>query len=238
MTGDGHPGRARSSARSPNTPVTATAPQQNGGFVVTGSFMLVNSAGQPLLTTGPGQRDHARGPHAGHRPAVRRHRPDQRRRRHRQRADQPVHQAGHRQQALLQPLQLAAHDGGPVRRLARVAAASTARATRLRGPARPGPVRLRRLQQRSRQADPSANLVRHRPRRSRPARRGRGSRSRATPCRLRSGTARRWPRRSVPRSQTPDPAAGPDEHQCTFKVTLVARSGAVPVSPRGVHDPR
>lgn len=29
----------------------------------------------------------------------------------------------------------------------------------------------------------------------------------------------------------PDPAAGPTSTQCTFKVTLVARSGSVPVSP-------
>ncbi len=35
-----------------NTPVTATAPAQNGGFVVAGSFTLVNSSGEPLLTTG------------------------------------------------------------------------------------------------------------------------------------------------------------------------------------------
>ncbi len=34
-------------------PVTATQPNQNGGFVDTGSFTLVDSAGQPLSTTGP-----------------------------------------------------------------------------------------------------------------------------------------------------------------------------------------
>ncbi len=36
-----------------NTPVMAKAPQQNGGFVVAGKFVLVNSAGQPLPTIGP-----------------------------------------------------------------------------------------------------------------------------------------------------------------------------------------
>ncbi len=35
-----------------DTPVTATQPNQSGGFVDTGSFTLVDSAGHPLLTTG------------------------------------------------------------------------------------------------------------------------------------------------------------------------------------------
>jgi hypothetical protein len=34
-----------------DTPVTATAPSQGGGFVVAGSFALVNSSGEPLMTT-------------------------------------------------------------------------------------------------------------------------------------------------------------------------------------------
>jgi hypothetical protein len=34
-----------------NTPAMATAPNQNGGFVVAGSFALVNASGLPLLTT-------------------------------------------------------------------------------------------------------------------------------------------------------------------------------------------
>jgi len=34
-----------------DTPVTATAPSQSGGFADTGSFTLVNSSGEPLLTT-------------------------------------------------------------------------------------------------------------------------------------------------------------------------------------------
>jgi Phosphoesterase family len=34
-----------------NTPVIATQPDQNGGFVVAGSFGLVNASGQPLATT-------------------------------------------------------------------------------------------------------------------------------------------------------------------------------------------
>jgi Phosphoesterase family len=34
-----------------NTPVTATAPNQSGGFVDTGSFTLVDSSSHPLLTT-------------------------------------------------------------------------------------------------------------------------------------------------------------------------------------------
>jgi hypothetical protein len=36
-----------------DTPVTATAPNQSGGFVDTGSFTLVNASHQPLQTTGP-----------------------------------------------------------------------------------------------------------------------------------------------------------------------------------------
>ena len=56
----------------------------------------------------------ARAPHrrpdAG--PAVRRQGSDARRRRHRQRADQPVHQAGDVDDPVLRPLQLAADDGG------------------------------------------------------------------------------------------------------------------------------
>ena len=35
-----------------DTPVTATAPNQSGGFVDTGSFALVNASGEPLATTG------------------------------------------------------------------------------------------------------------------------------------------------------------------------------------------
>ena len=35
-----------------DTPVTATAPNQSGGFVDTGSFALVNADGSPLTTTG------------------------------------------------------------------------------------------------------------------------------------------------------------------------------------------
>jgi hypothetical protein len=34
-----------------DTPVTATAPSQSGGFVDTGAFTLVNSSGEPLTTT-------------------------------------------------------------------------------------------------------------------------------------------------------------------------------------------
>jgi len=36
-----------------NTPVTAIAPNQSGGFVDTGSFTLVDSSDHPLFTTGP-----------------------------------------------------------------------------------------------------------------------------------------------------------------------------------------
>ena len=36
-----------------DTPVTATAPSQSGGFVDTGSFTLVSSTGEPLLSTEP-----------------------------------------------------------------------------------------------------------------------------------------------------------------------------------------
>jgi hypothetical protein len=35
-----------------DTPVTATAPSQSGGFVDTGSFALVNASGEPLASTG------------------------------------------------------------------------------------------------------------------------------------------------------------------------------------------
>ncbi len=63
----------------------------------------------------PGQRRRARSTHARERSALRRHPCDHRRRRHRQRADQPLHPAAHRQHDLLQPLQLAAHDRGPIR---------------------------------------------------------------------------------------------------------------------------
>jgi hypothetical protein len=36
-----------------NSPVTATAPNQGGGFVVAGSFALVSASGRPLVTTAP-----------------------------------------------------------------------------------------------------------------------------------------------------------------------------------------
>ena len=57
-----------------NSFVNATAPSSAGGFVITGSFSLVNASGQPLADDRRGQRHHARGRDAADRPAVRRHR--------------------------------------------------------------------------------------------------------------------------------------------------------------------
>ena len=51
MTGEGIPAGAFV-GQVTDTPVTATAPNQSGGFVDTGSFTLVNASGQPLPTTG------------------------------------------------------------------------------------------------------------------------------------------------------------------------------------------
>ena len=83
--------RARSSARSPTRrrPPASSRPTRP----TSGSSRSSTSTGKALDTTGAVERGHARRPHAGDRPAVRRHRRDERRRRHRQRADQPVHQA-------------------------------------------------------------------------------------------------------------------------------------------------
>ncbi len=52
VTGTGIPASAFV-GRVSNTPVMATAPSQNGGFVVAGSFTLVDGDGRPLLTTAP-----------------------------------------------------------------------------------------------------------------------------------------------------------------------------------------
>jgi len=51
VTGSGIPGGAFVSQVT-DTPVTATEPNQKGGFVDTGSFTLVNSTGEPLSTIG------------------------------------------------------------------------------------------------------------------------------------------------------------------------------------------
>ena len=56
-----------------NSFVNAIAPSSAGGFVITGSFALVNASGQPLADHHCGQRDHTRGRDATDRPAVRRH---------------------------------------------------------------------------------------------------------------------------------------------------------------------
>ena len=50
MTGGGIPAGAFV-GQVTDTPVTATAPSQSGGFAVAGSFTLVNSGGEPLTTT-------------------------------------------------------------------------------------------------------------------------------------------------------------------------------------------
>ena len=107
-------------------------PTNSGGPTVAASFQAIDDAGNPVHIAGSGHERHAewRGrpgtalqpvdaAGAGHRrPAVRRHRPDPRRRRHRQRPHQPVHHAGHRcPPRQLQPLQLAADHGGPLRRV-------------------------------------------------------------------------------------------------------------------------
>jgi hypothetical protein len=52
VTGTGIPAGAFV-GRVTDTPVTATAPAQGGGFVDTGSFRLVDASGEPLDTTGP-----------------------------------------------------------------------------------------------------------------------------------------------------------------------------------------
>ena len=80
-------------------------------------------------TTGPVSGITLGAAHSADRPALRRHRPDHRRRRHGQRAHQPLHHAGHGEQRLLQPLQLAAHDGGPLRRRGGLAGPRRRRAT-------------------------------------------------------------------------------------------------------------
>ena len=71
--------------------VNATAPNQKGGFVDTGSFALVNASGEPLATTGPvsGVTLGARTPATD--PLYNATDPTDGRRRHRQRADQPLH---------------------------------------------------------------------------------------------------------------------------------------------------
>ena len=52
VTGAGIPAGAFV-GRVTNTPVMATQPNQDGGFVVAGSFALVDGSGRPLQTTGP-----------------------------------------------------------------------------------------------------------------------------------------------------------------------------------------
>ncbi len=87
-----------------------------------GSFTLVDASGDRARHDGAVSGDHARrADTSANDPLYDATDADDRRRRHRQRADQPLHQAGHRQHRLLQPLQLAAHDGGPLRRRRRLA---------------------------------------------------------------------------------------------------------------------
>ncbi len=52
VTGNGIPAGAHV-GRVTDTPVSATKANQDGGFVVKGSFQLVDGSGQPLATTGP-----------------------------------------------------------------------------------------------------------------------------------------------------------------------------------------
>ena len=52
VTGNGIPAGAHV-GHVTDTPVTATAPNQSGGFVVKGSFLLVDASGQPVTTTAP-----------------------------------------------------------------------------------------------------------------------------------------------------------------------------------------
>jgi hypothetical protein len=52
VTGNGIPAGAHV-GRVTDTPVTATMPNQSGGFVDKGSFQLVDASGQPITTTGP-----------------------------------------------------------------------------------------------------------------------------------------------------------------------------------------
>jgi hypothetical protein len=52
VTGNGIPAGAHV-GKVTDTPVTATAPNQSGGFAVKGSFQLVDASGQPVTTTAP-----------------------------------------------------------------------------------------------------------------------------------------------------------------------------------------
>ncbi len=52
VTGPGIPANAFVGSVT-DTPTTATAPSQSGGFVDTGSFLLVDSSGDPIMTTAP-----------------------------------------------------------------------------------------------------------------------------------------------------------------------------------------
>ena len=106
-------------------------PTNSGGPTVAASFQAIDDAGNPVSITGTvtsvtlsGEGDPALlvqlvdADGAGHRrPAVRRHGPDHRWWRHGKRPHQPVHRAGLGVHDLLQPLQLAADDGGPLRRV-------------------------------------------------------------------------------------------------------------------------
>ena len=138
-----------------DTPVNATAPNESGGFV---GHRLVHARGllrAPAADDRRGQRRRARSADPGQRPAVRRAGRDDRRWGHRQRADQPLHPPAHHEHRLLQPLQLAAHDRGPVQRRPRLQGPGRSGSHRLRRPARtravrrdvfnhpPGPARTR-----------------------------------------------------------------------------------------------
>ena len=137
-----------------------------------GTFQLLNDSGQPVTlpngfdgnvtlgaegaTSTVGSEQLPERQRGGHdqrlrhgRPALRPHRLHPGRWRHRHRADQPTDQAGHRVEHLLQPLQHAAHAGGPAPDRADLHRAlqrrhPAGRGHGLRRPRRPGPHRLRR----------------------------------------------------------------------------------------------
>ena len=87
-----------------------TLPNGYNGNVTLSAEGATSTVGSTAARAAP-RRRRAQLPHRGS--ALRRHRLHARRRRHRQRPDQPVDQARHGVEHLLQPLQLAAHDGGP-----------------------------------------------------------------------------------------------------------------------------
>ena len=142
-----------------DTPVTATASNEAGGFADAGSFTLTCN-GVATAPTGAvtkinlGPRPPPRIPYSM--PPTRRTVARQP-----QRPDQPLIKPGFGQHPVLQPLQLAADDGGSVRRQPCVARFRRSRPPRVRRPARSRAVRPRRVQQPTRRAARRPRLPTH-----------------------------------------------------------------------------